>query len=71
MAFVDATGIYLMATEGLTKKNGGIDALAQMVKARFDGDINLVACGEKMLAVERLIKPIILWLQFSCARLLP
>lgn len=53
MAFVDATGICLMATEGLTEENGGIDAIVQMVNARFSCDIDMETYGREVLAVER------------------
>jgi len=53
MAFVDAAGICLAATDGVTEENGGIDAMSQMVNALYGWNITIEDYGNEILKTEK------------------
>ena len=53
MAFVDAAGICMAATDGATEENGGIEAMSQMVNALFGWNITIDDYGKEILKIER------------------
>ncbi len=53
MAFVDATGICMTATDAVTEENGGKDAMCHMVNALFGWNITIEDYGIEIIKTER------------------